>query len=184
MSDWIDRDPVRQFVSGHWTVSYQEHLDIFVLHDRTGIIPNHDELYEIIQEFCKTYDAFSESDIAKHNQSILGERQSMTPSIPVAAPPAPRYAKKPACGFIYLIRIGDSTKYKIGLSLNPSRRLSQLEKSSPYEMTLVHVVIVDDMVKAERSLHEKYKARRIRGEWFDLSKEEVAEFCSYKEGDL
>jgi hypothetical protein len=40
---------------------------------------------------------------------------------------------------------------------------------------LKHVIASGDYDRAERYLYERYASKRVRGEWFDLSEEEVAE---------
>lgn len=65
---------------------------------------------------------------------------------------------------IYVIRQGVNGPYKIGLSTNPRRRLAQLQTSSPALLTVEAVFAGDRNV--EQSLHSRFAASRLEGEWF------------------
>jgi hypothetical protein len=42
-------------------------------------------------------------------------------------------------------------------------------------LDLLHSIRSDDYSRAEAEMHFRYKQRRIRGEWFDLAPDEIAE---------
>ncbi|BAZ86723.1 GIY-YIG nuclease family protein [Dolichospermum compactum] len=76
--------------------------------------------------------------------------------------------------FVYLVRSGDTTRYKIGMSDNLARRLQQLNgKQSPYEVFVVSSIEVINALPIEKTLHHKYKDYRRKGEWFELTDEQV-----------
>jgi hypothetical protein len=60
--------------------------------------------------------------------------------------------------------------YKIGKSENPMRRERTLQAERP---VIKLIAITEENIEA--TLHHKFKERRIRGEWFDLSHVEVNE---------
>jgi hypothetical protein len=68
--------------------------------------------------------------------------------------------------YVYLIT--DGRYYKIGKSLNPFRRLKQLQTANP----LIDLIGYTKRY-SEIGLHAKFKKWRIAGEWFDLPKTEV-----------
>jgi hypothetical protein len=69
------------------------------------------------------------------------------------------------------IMIDASTNYvKIGKSQNPGHRERTLQAEKP-TIKMIHV-FKDDI---EKELHSKFNDRRLRGEWFDLSENEVNE---------
>lgn len=186
MTRWLSKE-ARHFLStGFWDVSYDKDQDIFIVFSQSGFTPTHEELREIIQELCKTYDVLSEEEIDQHNKEVylrcFGDDINSSPK--AKSKPKPTKTRNPAKGFLYLIRYADSNQFKIGLSANPSKRLEQLQTSTPNILHLVHTIKVDDMVGSELFFHLKYQSKRIRGEWFELSEDEVKEFCNYKEGDL
>lgn len=74
-------------------------------------------------------------------------------------------------GFVYLAQSGQ--QYKIGKSKHPEQRILQLSTASPQAVTLICAIAVDDMTSAEAELHRQFANKRIRGEWFALSLEDV-----------
>jgi prophage antirepressor-like protein len=64
--------------------------------------------------------------------------------------------------------------YKIGKSKDPKIREATLQAEVP-TIELLHVIERD----IETYLHNKFKAKRIRGEWFNLSKADVNYIKSY-----
>lgn len=70
----------------------------------------------------------------------------------------------PKSNFVYFIQSGTSGPVKIGLSRTPTQRVSKLQTGNPRELILRHVIPGDRSV--EDGLHDRFKAARIRGEWF------------------
>jgi len=71
-------------------------------------------------------------------------------------------------GFIYILR-ADNNLYKIGRAKRVDERVKQLGLILPYELEIVASFETDDMYLAEKQLHNGYRDRRIRGEWFALT---------------
>ena len=77
-------------------------------------------------------------------------------------------------GYIYLGelydvmgRTMDINDKKIGISVNPTQRENQLNRTkSPVGYKVVAVYKVDDMNKVEKMLHSILDSRRSHGEWF------------------
>lgn len=79
-----------------------------------------------------------------------------------------RTAKKSKVSKTYVIF--DGFKYKIGKSVNPKKRISELTKnSSAYELKVVTIFPYD----IERDLHRFFKDQRDKGEWFSLNKTNI-----------
>jgi len=77
---------------------------------------------------------------------------------------------------IYIIRDQDTGYHKIGRSNDPEARLRQLVKQDTLLPTPNNFVIVwvwPDIPHKERMLHRVYADKRVRGEWFDLSAEDL-----------
>jgi hypothetical protein len=80
-------------------------------------------------------------------------------------------SRDPLSGFIYLLSGGGY--YKIGLTTDVDRRISEISPKLPFEVELIHVIQADDMTKAESYLHERFSDKRVNGEWFRLSSDDV-----------
>ena len=80
---------------------------------------------------------------------------------------------------IYLILDKDTGYYKIGSSVNPLRRFAEMtnQKSPAITVGLRDYVLfwVSKIVKreTEKEVHTIFKSKRITGEWFSLTKEDV-----------
>ncbi|WP_164905429.1 GIY-YIG nuclease family protein [Flavobacterium sufflavum] len=69
------------------------------------------------------------------------------------------------CEYVYLM-VNNGTGYiKIGTSKNPRHRERTLHSQEP---TIFVIALWCCDKKIEKELHEKFKEKRIRGEWFDL----------------
>jgi hypothetical protein len=77
-------------------------------------------------------------------------------------------------GYVYVMRLEMSTEaeqcaYKIGKSVKPVARLTQLSTKLPYPVSLLLVIRTGDMQALEQMLHARYSATRMEGEWFRLT---------------
>lgn len=64
---------------------------------------------------------------------------------------------------VYLIRAGDGP-IKIGVAIDPQKRLSEIQVGNPLKLELLASVPGDQ--NTERLLHRKFSAHRMSGEWF------------------
>lgn len=77
-------------------------------------------------------------------------------------------------GVVYLMKSGNH--YKIGRSNAVGRRAYELAIQLPERLDLVHAIETDDPEGIERYWHLRFADRRANGEWFRLSKADVAAF--------
>jgi hypothetical protein len=105
---------------------------------------------------------------------------AMLPAVadePVIEPTEPDegHAAQPEPGFVYLVRSG---KYhKIGRSNDHGRRTYEIGLQLPEKVEIVHTIETDDdAVGIEHYWHERFKDRRRNGEWFVLTKADIAAF--------
>ena len=78
------------------------------------------------------------------------------------------YEKRPT---VYLIKAHD--RYKIGRTINLSKRFFSCAGLSPYPLELIWNLYIDEHAKLEKSLHRIFKDKRIHHEWFNLSNDDV-----------
>lgn len=76
-------------------------------------------------------------------------------------------------GFVYLIHDTQTNCYKIGLSKNPSKRLSSLQTATPNKLVLLHEIETSRMSSLEKELHYKFQANHLNGEWYALSDNDI-----------
>src|ERR1051326_7180735 len=81
-------------------------------------------------------------------------------------------------GYVY-IAAAEGGLYKIGQSRNPEKRLKRFS-DVPFGLQLLHQIETDDCRWLERRLHDQFWESRVSGEWFRLSKDEVAGLCEIK----
>ena len=79
-----------------------------------------------------------------------------------------------ALGYVYLHRHG--TDYKIGFTRSLNKRGRQIQIELPQEVELVHSILTDDPAGVEGYWHKRFADKRTRGEWFKLTKADVAAF--------
>lgn len=75
-------------------------------------------------------------------------------------------------GYVYLIQ-SPTGAYKIGKSNNPDDRVHTFEVKLPFEIEYICKIRTDDMHRLESDLHWKFSEKRINGEWFNLSPDDV-----------
>ena len=79
--------------------------------------------------------------------------------------------------YVYAITDGEFTK--VGRSIDPERRLRQLQTASPRELRLEWTAPESDC--HESLLHDRLADDRVRGEWFRVDVEAVRQACAEKQ---
>jgi hypothetical protein len=83
-------------------------------------------------------------------------------------------------GYVYLIRHGTRSEYKIGRTNKPIRREGELRLELPEKVQPVHYIETDDPAGIENYWHSRFANKRKEGEWFSLSAEDVRAFKRWR----
>lgn len=85
---------------------------------------------------------------------------------------------------MYILRNGGTNQYKIGITKDLNRRLSELQTGCPEELRVVKIYTHYQrkiIQRYETLLHRHYtkQGKRIRnnGEWYRLTEEDIRELC-------
>ncbi len=128
------------------------------VYERFGL---RDELVAAVCQWCESTADYE--DVAAICKTLLNNTVAPRPESPVGAR-----------GFVYLIKSGN--RYKIGQTLNLGRRTDEVIRQQAVNAHLVHSIPTDDPLGIERYWHERFADRRYKGEWFVLTREDVAAF--------
>jgi hypothetical protein len=71
--------------------------------------------------------------------------------------------------YIYLIQSLEDSRYKIGVSKHPQKRILELQTGNSSELKLVETYQSEFAHKIEKILQRRYSYLRKEGEWFDMS---------------
>jgi hypothetical protein len=78
-----------------------------------------------------------------------------------------------SCG-VYLLK-SSTNLFKIGCTHHLSRRMSDFWNVIPEDVEIFAFAPTKEHRASERYLHAQYQARRIKGEWFALTQEDIAD---------
>lgn len=75
--------------------------------------------------------------------------------------------------YLYVIGMQGSQAVKIGWTGDVAGRLSGLQTGSPFPLVVMWQQEVPAAPLVEAALHQRFKDKRVRGEWFDLGPDAV-----------
>lgn len=81
-------------------------------------------------------------------------------------------------GEVYLFRSG--RYYKIGKTNDTVRRGTELRIQLPEKLDLIHSIKTDDPSGIETYWHQRFEAKRMNGEWFDLNSADIKAFKRWR----
>lgn len=120
------------------------------------------QLIEQLAEFCRSNSEYDD---------VLSLCEGYTPR---EQPTATDDREEIVFGYVYLMKSG--RYYKIGKTNAAGRRERELAIQLPEKANTVHVISTDDPSGIEAYWHNRFAAKRMNGEWFNLEPSDVAAF--------
>jgi len=89
-------------------------------------------------------------------------------------------------GCVYFFRHLGLPPVKIGYSNHPSpiKRFEQFKTYAPFGCELLGFISSEEAKSLEKTLHFKFKDKRLKGEWFDITKKDVESEIEYYSSTL
>lgn len=152
----------------------EENETYLCLENDDGTLLTADETDEIIAQLTAFHETYSDAYITGYNTQIrysietASERRELWANI----------AKAKRKGYVYLFE--HNGVYKIGKTKREAeQRKNEVANQlfvNPDEITVVHVIAVEDRNQFELTLHAMFKDKQIPGkkEWFTLSPDDVS----------
>jgi hypothetical protein len=141
----------------------------FRISDSHGYVPTSEEFWTFVDHVARFYNVASDEDIQAHNRRRYAEDIERYQA--AAHPPRPAPKRRVEPGFVYLLK--GQGYYKIGRAKDPHRRSETLAVQLPFPTEMVAHVHSPDYKALEAELHQRFVDKRLNGEWFDLSDEDV-----------
>ncbi len=122
------------------------------------------DLIKEVQEYCQARPEYSDVLLV----------------LPKLETEEPEAAQGPAKNdsFVYLLKFGQH--YKIGSTKNLVRRFREIKTQMPDDGEIIHQIQTGDPDGIESYWHNYFREKRLKGEWFALSKEDISYFRKRK----
>jgi len=125
-------------------------------------------------------------DLAKAILKFAEDKKGYEDILPICGAVIKQYMAKEgpsdggniAVGFVYLGR--QHGNYKIGKAEDVDRRREDITLLGPEPFEMLHWIKTDDMNGVEQYWHNRFKSKRKRGEWFNLSPTDIKAFKRWK----
>jgi predicted GIY-YIG superfamily endonuclease len=183
------KDPAFLFYPGDWIMgtfgmSFEQkgaYIELLMVQFNAGYFTDEDAKVVLNVRYNDVWPAikrkFIRNGVGYYNERLRAEvekRKNFTAS---------RRASRLKCDEdtvrLYLIRDIDSGNFKIGSSVNPMRRFSEMVNQKNPAVTIgsrnYELYWYSEIVKREieKEVHLKFKSKRITGEWFSLSDTDI-----------
>ena len=163
----------RKYINVPHYVRFDDETGELFLSDSRGYILSIRETKEVIEGLQLLVQTTSEEEITKINEQIEFDKRKalyenyMSPQNNQVKP----REKLLFSGYIYFVQ-DDQGRVKIGKTKKLKDRLGEYTKL-PFEPKLIHVFKSDDYHNTEIAIHKYFQEKRIRGEWFALTAQDI-----------
>jgi hypothetical protein len=144
-----------------------EHKCIVMQNGSNGYIPPMKEIRTITEGLLKFINSYNQDDIDKFNKKVtedyLKRCEESQKSI--------KTERKNYAGYVYFI-CDNMNHVKIGHAKDLESRYKTYTEM-PYDPKIIHTLFCSDRIKVGAYFHDKFKTKRFKGEWFNLSDKDI-----------
>jgi hypothetical protein len=129
-------------------------------------------------------------DLAKKILKFIEDKKGHQDILTICAPVLEKYSnqqgiveentEKKKHGYVYLFRHGNRNQYRVGRTYDLLRRGSEIRIQLPERTTLIHTIETVDPIGIETYWLNRFKEKKINGDWFSLSPNDLSEFKHWK----
>lgn len=153
-----------------WTFVEDPESKGLIALDQSGQIMDEDALTSLMNGVARFLEFYGNDNIMSAN---MAREEEAIRSREVALRSIPR-EKQAYTGSVYFLK-GDNGLTKIGMATRSATdRIGKFEPKLPFDTELFHVIDCKSPRSVEASFHEHFKEKRVRGEWFNLSGDDLA----------
>lgn len=120
------------------------------------------EIQELLQRIINK----GQKKIDSYNSKLENKIKQMEENVDYTTKP-----KTPQKGYVYIYKSGEYCK--IGRAKNIETRRKVYRTENPHPIEIVAEKFVNNYIDAENQLHETFKNKRFRGEWFKITNQEA-----------
>jgi hypothetical protein len=162
---WREGGIVRALNQRAYFFRYEEQTGGVIAHDQGGYLMTKSEFMELEEGMQIFFKNHTDDEIKEYNIWVdrpqPKEQREEKPDKPIKS------------GWVYLVH-GQGKEYKIGKTTRqPSERLAEFIPKLPFDSHLVCTIEAVNPNELEEYLHIYFDNKRIRGEWFELTDEDV-----------
>lgn len=157
-------------------IKYIDHLNGVIITDHKGVPISgweHKELIELLTNTINNYGDKFNNDMERLKDERINELLNPHKEEFIIDKPI-----KKSPGYVYFVKCNDVVK--IGRTKNLKERMEVYSVKSPFETEILHQVETDNCVRLERHFHAIFMDKRTDGEWFRLTKQDIADIKSDK----
>lgn len=77
--------------------------------------------------------------------------------------------------FLYGICERENSPIKIGIAKNLRRRIDMMQTANYRQLVIVFAALTESPRDIEKSIHDLFSDRLLRGEWYDVTRDELSE---------
>jgi len=153
----------------------------YILETDNHMVPSRQEWQQMRDEIDVLYEGMSDAIIDMLNRQER-ERQQRAMADALKHVDSPKEYTTDSPGYIYLLYGEGTPWHKIGVTKKPLRRINDISAKAPFPIVLVCIIPVMKMVYTEQYWHDRFADKRVEGEWFLLTDEDVNLFVNSGRG--